>query len=65
MKTTISNFTFNFTGHGHYKVTYTSPVTYKQWSVIVNEMSIIDETKNAESPKLKDLNRLKRICKNK
>ena len=65
MKTTISNFTFNFIGYGHYKVTYTSPVTYKQWATIVNDMSIIDETKNAESPKLKDLNRLKRICKNK
>lgn len=31
-KTTISDFRFEFAGYGHYKVTYTSPVTGKSWT---------------------------------
>ena len=60
----ISNFTFNFSGRGHYKVTYTSPVTGKKWSKITSDMPLIDATKNSESPKIKDLNLLKYLCKN-
>ena len=52
MKTTIYDFDFEIAGHGYYKVTYTSPVTGKQWT-----------TKNAEEQKRKDLEELKRICK--
>ena len=33
-KTTISDFQFRIAGYGHYKVTYTSPVTGKQWTVL-------------------------------
>jgi len=65
MKTTIqlSDFHFQFAGYGHYKVTYTSPKTGKKWTTTTNNMPLIDATKNAESPKIKDLNDLKRLCK--
>lgn len=66
MKTRISIYDFNFqvAGYGHYKVTYTSPATGKQWSTTISDMTIIDATKNAEEPKLKDLEALKWMCKN-
>lgn len=56
MKTVISinDFDFQMSGYGHYRVTYTSPATGKQWSTTVNDMSLIDATKNAEEPKRKD-----------
>ena len=65
MKTSIklSDFSFQFTGHGHYKVTYTSPVTGKSWSHTTSDMQLIDATKNSDSPKIKDLQELKRVCK--
>lgn len=59
----ISDFKFEFSGYGHYKVTYTSPVTRKKWSTITNDMRLIDDTKNEEEPKKSRLNDLKRICK--
>lgn len=54
---------FSFAGHGHYKVTYTSPVTGKKWSTVTHDMPLIDATKNAENPKKCDLIRLKNACK--
>jgi len=66
MKTSIklSDFDFTFAGYGHYKVTYTSPATGKKYTATTNGMPLIDVTKNAdESPKVKDLEILKRICK--
>ena len=62
-KISISDFSFSFSGYGHYRVTYTSPITGKSWSTVTNNMPLIDATKNAESPKIKDLNDLKRLCK--
>ena len=59
----IRDFTFEFKGAGHYKVTYTSPKTGKQWSKTITDMTIIDDTKNCENPKKKDLNHLKRMVK--
>ncbi len=66
MKTRISIYDFNFqvAGYGHYKVTYTSPVTGRQWSTTVSDMTIIDATKNVDEPKRKDLDALKWMCKN-
>jgi hypothetical protein len=64
MKISIYHFDFNFAGHGHYKVTYTSPKTGKQWTKTTDNMQLIDDTKNSDSPKIKDLNRLKSVCKN-
>lgn len=59
----INNFDFYFQGYGHYSVSYTSPITGKVWSRTTWDMRLIDATKNAECPKLKDLNELKRFCK--
>lgn len=59
----LSNFNFQFAAHGHYKVTYTSPATGKSWTKTINDMTIIDETKNADSPTKKSLNHLKSIVK--
>lgn len=64
-RTSIYDFKFQFAGHGHYSVTYTSPVTGKKWHTVTNDMPLIDATKNAEEPKRKDLDRLKWVCKNK
>lgn len=61
----ISDFSFTFSGYGHYKVTYTSPVTRKSWTVTTNNMPLIDATKNEDDPKKCDLEALKKLCKNK
>lgn len=63
-KMKITDFTFKFSGYGHYEVTYTSPVTYKRFTTITNNMPLIDATKNAEEPKICDMEALKRLCKN-
>lgn len=65
MKNSISihDFTFEFNGYGHYKVTYVSPVTGKKWTSVVNDMTLIDATKNADNPKKVDLEMLKRLLK--
>ena len=64
MKTTLRDFDFTFAGYGHYKVTYTSPKTGKQWSRTTTDMELVDNTKNSDEPKRKDLELLKRFCKN-
>jgi hypothetical protein len=63
-KISLSDFHFSFAGYGHYKVTYTSPVTGKEYTTTTSNMPLIDLTKNAEQPKIKDLIRLKFTCKN-
>jgi hypothetical protein len=63
MKTQLSDFRFVFAGYGHYEVTYTSPVTGKEWMKVLNDMTLIDATKNEDEPKQSDLNALKRIVK--
>ena len=62
-KISISDFTFVFSGYGHYKVTYRSPITFKEWTRTIDNMPLIDATKNAEEPRRKDLEQLKRIVK--
>lgn len=66
MKSSVSlyDFSFQFAGYGHYKVTYTSPVTGKKWTTTTNDMPLIDATKNTSEPKKVDLETLKRITKN-
>ncbi len=59
----ITDFQFMPAGYGHYKVTYTSPNTGKSWGVTTSNMPLIDATKNAENPKRKDLEQLKKLCK--
>lgn len=63
-KISVYDFQFMPSGFGHYEVTYTSPCTGKKWHTVTNNMPLIDATKNAETPKVKDLNRLKWVCKN-
>ena len=55
----ITDFKFEFCGYGHYKVTYTSPKTNKNWIKTINDMTLIDRTKNCEYPLKKDLHYLK------
>lgn len=52
-------------GYGQYRVTYTSPNTGKIWAATINDMTLIDKTKNAECPKRTDLERLKKAIKEK
>ena len=59
----LSDFDFQFSGYGHYRVTYTSPLTGKKWTKTSTNMPLIDATKNADQPKKADLNELKRMCK--
>jgi hypothetical protein len=65
MKTKIklSDFGFKFVSYGRYEVTYVSPVTRKEFKRQTTDMPLIDATKNADDPKRKDLEILKRICK--
>ena len=60
----ITDFRFKLVGYGQYNVTYISPVTLKEFTAHVTHMPLIDATKNADSPKVKDLNELKYFCKN-
>lgn len=60
----INDFEFEPSGYGHYKVTNTSPNTWKQWTRIIDDMRLIDRTKNEVSPKKKDLIELKFVTKN-
>jgi hypothetical protein len=62
-KISISDFSFTPSGHGHYKVTYKSPVTGKSWTATTSNMPLIDATKNADEPKRCDLEQLKRVAK--
>ena len=58
----ITDFNFEFSGHGHYKVSYTYP-SGKTITSTINHMPLIDATKNADEPKKKDLIGLKRTIK--
>jgi hypothetical protein len=62
--TTKADFQFLHSGHGHYKVIYTSPATSKKWAKVTNDMPLIDATKNEDVPKRKNLEYLKFIRKN-
>lgn len=59
----IVDFIFVPSGYGHYKVTYQSPITMREWTITTNNMPLIDATRNSDSPKLKDLEQLRRLCK--
>ena len=62
-RTTKSDFQFIYSGHGHYKIIYTSPANRKTWIKVTDNMPLIDATKNEDAPKRKDLEFLKFICK--
>ncbi len=62
-KISLADFDFKFEDYGHYLVTYTSPATGYYWRYTTTNMPLIDATKNADQPKIKDLNHLKAECK--
>lgn len=62
-KILLRDFGFRFVGSGHYHVTYYSPKTDKFWTALITDMSLIDATKNADEPKKKDLEHLKKVVK--
>ena len=64
MKTSFTDFRFQFVSYGHYRVYYTSPKTTKRWSVLTTDMPLIDSTLNSDAPLQKDLDLLKWTCKN-
>ena len=57
----LYDFDFTLSGYGRYKVTYTS-ASGKSYTAIITDMTVIDSTKNSDSPKAKDLKVLKDIC---
>jgi hypothetical protein len=63
-KISLNDFSFRFSGNGHYDVTYTSPVTGSMWTATIDDMPLIDATKsNWDNVKIQDLNLLKKLCK--
>ena len=62
-KISISDFSFRPSGYGHYEVTYTSPMTGKKWIKTTSDMPLVDATKNADNPKRKDMEALRRFLK--
>lgn len=59
IKISKTDFTFLQNGHGHYKVTYESPVTHKKWTAIIDDMQYIDDVYHEDEPKIKDMEDLK------
>lgn len=49
-------------GHGHYRVTYESPISHKTWTSTITDMQLIDNLKSP-SPNTALLNALKWHCK--
>jgi hypothetical protein len=49
MKIEIGEFNFRFVGHGHYRISFNSPITGKEWSKVTTDMEIVDEFKGTET----------------
>ena len=58
-----SDFTILPSGYGHWKVTYQSPVTKKEWTSIISKSMLIDAVKNSDNPTIEKLNTLKLLVK--
>jgi len=61
-KISLSDFSFQFLGNGNHNVTYRSG-NGEKFQKLITDTSLIDCTKNAEKPKIVDLERLKAMCK--
>lgn len=57
-------FDFRFAGYGRYVVTYTTPKRGDFWRAHITDMTLIDDTKNAEAPTLAAFRRLRDAVKN-
>lgn len=58
-----SDFSFARANGGGYYVTYTSPVTFKCWATHETDMALIEAVKETDSPRLCDMEELRRRCK--
>lgn len=61
----ITDFRFFKKGYGQWNVTFESRKTHKIYKCYTTDSQLIDATQHCENPKIKDLNQLKRICKQK
>ena len=62
----LRGFSFKFKAYGRYQVTYESDFDFMKGRYYVNDvtyMPLIDATKNADSPKRKDVDELRRLVK--
>ena len=62
----LEGFTFRKVSSGAYQVTYESQYDRKvgrYWTATINEMPLIDATRNADAPLRKDVDRLRRLVK--
>lgn len=59
----LHNFSFEYAGSGCVKVTYSTDNRGDYWITYINEMPIIDATKNAEWAKTKDIEHLRDMVK--
>ena len=55
----IRQFDFERISNGSYRVTFHCPKRGDSWIATIREMPLIDLTKNAETPKQKDLRHLR------
>lgn len=60
---TIDCFRFVPTSYGQWRVSYKTLKRTKVWTRIISDSMLIDATRGAEKPKLKDLVRLKNLVK--
>ena len=63
MKALYFCFSFRFAGFGQYVVKYTTPTRGDYWRACITDMSLIDDTKNAEKPTGSALRRLRDAVK--
>ena len=59
----LSGFSFTKTGSGCYRVTYTTPNRGDYWVATINDMTLIDATKNAEWANAHDIQHLRDVVK--
>lgn len=59
----LSCFQFCKTSSGCYRVTYTTPFRGDYWVNTINDMTLIDATKNAECAKIADIKHLRNAVK--
>ena len=59
----LSRFKFEYNGTGCYKVYYFTPNRGDFWVATINNMTMIDGTKNAEWAKAKDIEHLRNVVK--
>ena len=59
----INDFSYKTIGTGRYSITYISPATGKEWTATIADTWLTDATILADNPRIKDLNKLKRLIK--